>query len=232
VGATDAIGDFAAGVRAARDAAPAGPPVARLRGVCGAWMAAVLGASAAAARAGVTAEPLDVGRLLGVVESELGPAMDAACAALVAGAAAGPPGTLPIVHGSLVEAREALAAAADLARGDVIGAHLRGRTHAAAERRLRAALAALEPLAPMLDGPGGAPTQAPAAAPLLTPRQRLLWEVLAARVLIAKELASALGPGWTEQGVRKLISRVRLAGARIELRPGAGYYRPDAPPPG
>jgi hypothetical protein len=58
---------------------------------------------------------------------------------------------------------------------------------------------------------------------------RETWAALEGRSLSAKQLAQALRT--TEEGARKRIAQLNHLGRAVHNRRGAGYFRPDAPPP-
>jgi biotin operon repressor len=63
----------------------------------------------------------------------------------------------------------------------------------------------------------------------LTDGQRAVWDGLDGRVLSAKELAKELGT--SDSMIRQYVHSLRKRGYKVNWTPGAGYYRPDAPPP-
>lgn len=68
--------------------------------------------------------------------------------------------------------------------------------------------------------------------PPLTDRQREVWDLLKCRLLSAKQIAQQVtGRAADQDAIRKRIAALRKAGYPIDLRRGAGYLRPDAPPP-
>lgn len=85
---------------------------------------------------------------------------------------------------------------------------------------------------PPTAAPPTAATPAAPAAPLPAPipeSARAVWDALHRTALTAKELAQKLGS--TEDAMRKRVDALRALGYEIRNRRGAGYYRPDAPPP-
>ncbi|MCK6477199.1 MAG: hypothetical protein L6Q35_10250 [Phycisphaerales bacterium] len=62
----------------------------------------------------------------------------------------------------------------------------------------------------------------------MTDLQQAIWDALEGKAMTEKELRKLLEPG---SEVRPAIARIKAGGRRIENRRGAGYFRPDAPPP-
>jgi biotin operon repressor len=80
--------------------------------------------------------------------------------------------------------------------------------------------------------PAPAAARAAPAAPQLAPipeSARAVWDALHRTALTAKELAQQLGS--SEDAMRKRVDALRELGYDIRNQRGAGYYRPDAPPP-
>lgn len=76
---------------------------------------------------------------------------------------------------------------------------------------------------------GGMTGGAAAALAPLPDGARAVWEALAGKVLSAKQLAQQLDSN--EHAVRKQITALNRLGRAVQNRRGAGYFRPDAPPP-
>ena len=64
----------------------------------------------------------------------------------------------------------------------------------------------------------------------LSPALQEVWDLLNGRSLTAKELATRLlDDPRSAEAIRKRVEAIRKTGRRIEILPGSGYYRVDAP---
>lgn len=86
--------------------------------------------------------------------------------------------------------------------------------------------------APSCDGKsnGIEPTEPIHRLTPMTDGQKRLWDALEGRALSAKQLASKDELDTSEDAVRQFKLGLKQSGYTIALRPGRGYYRPDAPP--
>ncbi len=116
-----------------------------------------------------------------------------------------------------------------------------GRLYREVSRGLTALVERLKPIVAALisaykrgaDSSGAytSPTPTPLQSALLPRKQLAVWEALDGRRMHAWEIAEYLGMCRTsEDAIRKRIQKIRKLRLVIRHTPGAGYWRPDAPP--
>ncbi len=65
----------------------------------------------------------------------------------------------------------------------------------------------------------------------LTQLQKEIWDCLAGKALLSKEVRKRISSLPSDAAIRKHVQAIRATGREIEFVPRLGYVRPDAPPP-